>query len=96
MISGNIGKYFIQIDPSKNATEGRIINRETGESVIANFADEYSIFTDVVSKYPVVIETKDQTIIDNQKEIDSLKAKLAFFEDKINLSVKDYDQYKTL
>lgn len=96
LLNGWIGKYYIEVDPTKNTTQGRVINTENGKSVEADFIESRQIFDDLKLKFPKVIEDKDATIIDKQSKIDSLKIKLNFLEKKINLSIADYDKYKTL
>lgn len=96
LLNGWIGKYYIEIDPTTNATQGRVINIENGDSIEANFTIGLEIFKDLKEKYPVIIEVKDTTIAEKQAEINFLNTKISFLESKMSLSIADYDKYKTL
>lgn len=96
LVNGWINKFYIEIDPSGNETVGRVINIENGNSAEAKFIEQNILFKDLKTKYPIIILDKDKIISDKDKEINGLKSKLSFFENKIKLTAIEYEQYKTL
>lgn len=50
MISGQVGKYFLQIDHSSNFTQARVIDTVTGEGIEGNFVDDNFIYADKLAE----------------------------------------------